>query len=54
MFNALEEISILKQKNKKQNEILLKYVKEESKSEEIIKLKFEPEEAKKVKDILLQ
>lgn len=45
---------MLKLKNRKNEEILLKYVNEESNSKYIIKLKVELEEAKKVEDILLQ
>lgn len=36
LISALEEIDRLKQKNKKQKEILLKYVKDESNLEEVI------------------
>jgi len=54
LISALDEIERLKLKNRKQKEILLKYVKEESNSKYIIKLKVELEEAKKVEDILMK
>ena len=53
-MSALDAIEMLKLKNRKQEEILLKYVKEESNSKDIIKLKVELEEANKVEDIMMQ
>lgn len=52
LISALEEISKLKLKSKKQKEILLKYAKTERNSEDLVNLKIELEESKKTEVIL--